>query len=543
MIRMNHSTHLAVPVFSDTVEGLRAALLTAIDAGATLVEVRLDLCGEITDDDVRTAMTNAPPSAQLLLTYRSVAQGGECEEEDEARLCRIDRLAPWFDLIDVELDTWRSSERHRELVRQALVEPGERPLQSEAPSRRRLILSVHDFRGRPKSMQNDLLECVETPACDIVKIAWSARSVRDCLEAFEILRSCPKPAIAICMGAPGVVSRLLAPRYGAFATFASLDRQQITAPGQLTISELKTTYRWDALNEATSIFGVIGHPVSHSLSPATHNRVFSARGVNAVYTPLDVAPGYESLKAFLLEAESRPSAGFRGFSVTIPHKLHAMRFLQEQGGHIDAIAGRVGAINTLAFDPDGGWRGTNTDYAGALAAITTGLGMSPQRLAGIRATVLGAGGVSRAVIAALVDHGAIVTLSNRTEERMAPMRDEFGIQTAPWERRDASEADLIVNCTSVGMAPDTEATPWTGNAFAGGSVVFDTVYTPEETRLTRDAMGAGATVIRGTAMFAGQAAAQWAFWFGAATGDDAYERATRDAIDACATDANAPTDF
>ncbi|MCA9254626.1 MAG: hypothetical protein KDA33_03270, partial [Phycisphaerales bacterium] len=151
--------------------------------------------------------------------------------------------------------------------------------------------------------------------------------------------------------------------------------------------------------------------------------------------------------------------------------------------------------------------------------------------------------VSRAVIAALVDHGAIVTLTNRTAARMAPMKDEFGVQIAPWEQRDASEADLIVNCTSVGMAPDTEATPWTGTAFAGQPVVFDTVYTPEETRLARDAMAAGATVIPGTAMFAGQAAAQWSFWFGAETADDAYLRATRDAIEASAPGADAPTDF
>ncbi|MCB9853811.1 MAG: type I 3-dehydroquinate dehydratase [Phycisphaerales bacterium] len=540
---MTHTTRLAVPIFSETVDRLRESIFAAIDAGATLLELRLDLCAEISDDNVRTAVSNLPPNLLLLLTNRSSAQGGECPDDDIDRLSRMDRLAPWFDLIDVELETWRASERHRDLVRQALAEPGERPAQVEVHRRRRLVLSLHDFRGRPKSMQNDLLACADEPSCDIVKIAWHARSVRDCFEAFEIMRTCPKPAIAVCMGSLGVLSRMLAPKFGAFASFASLDRQTSTAPGQLAIRDLKRTYRWDALDASTAVFGVIGHPVSHSLSPAVHNAVFAETRTNAAYVPIDVAPGYESLKAFLLEVEAKPQAGFRGFSVTIPHKEHAIRFLRECGGAIDAIAERVGAVNTLAFDSDSGWRGTNTDYRGAVAAITAGLEKSSRHIGGLRALVLGAGGASRAVVAALVDLGADVTIANRTVERASGLAAEFGVQLMTWDRRAESSPGLIVNCTSVGMTPDTTATPWSGDGFAGNPLVFDTIYAPADTQLLRDARAAGCSTVGGSAMFSNQAAAQWEFWMGTSIDAGTYDQATAGAMAASVEPFGAPTDF
>lgn len=520
---MAHTTHLAVPVFADSVEALREAFLDAIAVGASLIELRLDLCEDVSDDDVRSAAADLPTSIELLLTYRSVAQGGACDEDDATRLARVDRLAPAFDLLDVELETWRSAEANREIVRAALAQASDRGGEAR---RRRLLLSVHDFRGRPASMQSDLLACIEAPECDIVKVAWQARSVRDCFEAFEIAKTCPKPVIALCMGELGIVSRLVAPKFGAFATFAALEATSVTAPGQPPVQALKSRYRWDALRPSTAIYGVIGHPVAHSLSPAVHNAVFDATGRDAVYVPLGVAPGYESLKAFLLEVESRRVAGFAGFSVTIPHKEHVMRFLREHGGSIDAMAERIGAVNTLAYSPSSGWRATNTDAFGAAEAIRSGLGLNADALRGLRVTVLGAGGVGRAVVAAMVEAGAHVTLTNRTPERASLLAEEFGVMTVPWPERSAQPAELIVNCTSAGMAPDTAATPWPGAAFPGLPAVFDTIYAPAETQMLRDARNAGCRVVGGLSMFAAQAAAQRAFWMGGEIDVNAYLDAT-----------------
>lgn len=521
---MVHSTHLAIPVFADSIETLRALIHDAADAGATIVEIRLDLCEDLSDDDVRAAAVRPPEGVLLLLTHRSATQGGECRDDDDARLARIDRLAPAFDLLDVELDTWRSSETRRDVVRQALAQP----FDDDGTGRRgprRLILSAHDFRGRPTSLQNDLLACIEAAECDIVKVAWHARSVRDCFEAFEIAATCPKPVIPLCMGEFGVISRLLAPKFGAFATFASLDDRSSTAPGQPTVHDLKSVFRWDALTTTAAVYGVIGHPVGHSLSPALHNAVFAVRGTEAVYVPIDIAPSYEALKAFLLEVEGQPRLGFRGFSVTLPHKENALRFLQERRATVDDAAARIGAVNTLAFTPEFGWRGTNTDYMGSIELVAAGLDKSPDRWKGIRATILGAGGVARAVLAALTDYGVDVTVTNRTEDRATTLSAEFGAKVVSWSERASQDADLLVNCTSVGMAPGIDASPWPGATFPGLPTVADTIYAPAETQLLRDARGAGCRVVGGRLMFTSQAAAQAGFWLESEVDRAAYERA------------------
>ncbi len=525
MTIMRNTTHLAVPVFAESVEVLRDLILAAIEKGATLIELRLDMCGELSDDDVRSAVANLPEYVELLLTNRSSAEGGESDASDTERLSRIDRLAPAFDMIDLELRTWQASESHRTLMAEALSRASERKGVRSQSNRRRLVMSMHDFRGRPKALQSDLLACVEAPLCDVVKVAWPARSVRDCFEVFDIMQTCPKPVIAICMGELGVVSRILAPKFNAFASFANLTPERATAPGQLSIDDFRGIYRWDSMVPEMAVFGVIGHPIGHSRSPAAHNAVFAGADFPAVYVPLDVAPGYESLKALLLEVESRPALGFRGFSVTIPHKADAMRFLRECGGQIDEVATRVGAVNTLGFDSNSGWRGTNTDYRGAIAAISSGLEMQPEHLAGLRVLVLGAGGVSRAVVASLVDHGADVCVSNRSADRAEGLVEKFGVRATPWDQRAGIPTDLIVNCTSVGMTPDVDASAWPGPEFPGKPAVVDTVYSPPETRMLREAKSAGCRVVSGLTMFATQAAAQWEFWMNASVDVSAYTRA------------------
>ena len=120
----------------------------------------------------------------------------------------------------------------------------------------------------------------------MIKIAWLARSLRDNLEAFELLRTRRKPMIALCMGRFGLMSRVLAPKFGGFLTFASLDGSSGTAPGQISISDMKKLYRWDALSPSTKVYGVVGSPIMHSMSPAIHNAGFEAVGFDGVYLPM-----------------------------------------------------------------------------------------------------------------------------------------------------------------------------------------------------------------------------------------------------------------
>jgi 3-dehydroquinate dehydratase/shikimate dehydrogenase len=132
-------------------------------------------------------------------------------------------------------------------------------------------------------------------------------------------------------GRGGLISRVLAKKFGAFLTFASLDAGGGTAPGQISVRDMKRLYRWDAITPATKVYGVVGSPVAHSMSPAIHNAAFDAAGHDGVYVPLLVEPSYESFKAFMESFLAAEGLDLAGLSVTIPHKENALRYLKEKG--------------------------------------------------------------------------------------------------------------------------------------------------------------------------------------------------------------------
>ena len=140
------------------------------------------------------------------------------------------------------------------------------------------------------------------------------------------------------MGEQGLISRVLAKKFGAFLTFASLREENATAPGQVTIDQMKNLYRWDALNEKTKVYGVVGSPVAHSMSPAIHNAGFEAAGHDGIYLPLLVNPGYESFKAFMETFLAFAPLDMAGLSITIPHKENALRYLKEKNAEIEPLA-------------------------------------------------------------------------------------------------------------------------------------------------------------------------------------------------------------
>jgi 3-dehydroquinate dehydratase/shikimate dehydrogenase len=301
----------------------------------------------------------------------------------------------------------------------------------------------------------------------------------------------------------------------------------------MTVGQMKQLYRWDAIDATTAVYGLIADPVTHSLSPAVHNAAFAALGCNAVYLPMRVDASYESFKAFMVEVLDRPWLDFRGFSVSVPHKENALRFLRENGGRVDDLAERLGAVNTITVDGPIAQPGSNTildprdssssasrlsghntDYPACLRAICLGLNCQPAQLAGRTVAVLGAGGVARAVIVVLVDAGAKVTIFNRTEARAKDLANLFGCHFGPWDVRRQADAELIVNCTSVGMRPDVAASPLPRETLKPGIAVFDTIYNPRPTALLRDAADQGCEAIDGLAMFCEQARRQFELWTG-----------------------------
>ncbi len=264
----------------------------------------------------------------------------------------------------------------------------------------------------------------------------------------------------------------------------------------------------------TKLCMVIGHPVSHSLSPLIHNAGYQALGIDGefVYVACDVDP--ESIAEFVTGIRVM---GVRGVSCTIPHKEIILPHLDE----VDSIAKQIGAVNTVVQEK-GVLRGYNTDWMGALVPLKT---TTP--LKGKKVAVIGAGGAARAMVYGLVREGAVVTVYNRTLEKAQELAQTFGCEAAPLTDYDAIKAaDIICNTTSVGMYPHEEQTPLPGDLLRSEHIVFDAVYAPYETKLLRDAKAKGAHVIHGTDMFLAQAMAQFKLY----TGHDAPEKAMRTAL-------------
>jgi 3-dehydroquinate dehydratase / shikimate dehydrogenase len=250
--------------------------------------------------------------------------------------------------------------------------------------------------------------------------------------------------------------------------------------------------------------------------------------VDAVYLPLRVEAGEDSFRAFM--AAARQSwLNLTGLSVTLPHKENALRYLGRE--NVDELSWRIGAINTIAVRPDGPLRGTNTDYAGAIDALACAMGIAREGLCGLRCGVIGAGGVARAVVAALRHYGADVVIHNRTAKRAQTLADEFACRAAPLDTLGNEPLEVLVNCTSVGMHPDVNSTPLPQESLArltkavGGLVVFDTIYAPVQTRLLSEARKLSCRCVSGLEMFVNQAMGQFTFWTGLQPSASTFRRA------------------
>ncbi|MBC8109290.1 MAG: shikimate dehydrogenase [Anaerolineae bacterium] len=508
-------TQLCVPIFVEGIEQAKRNVAAAIEAGADIVELRLDLVANYADVNVIRAGLSVP----MILTCRSVAEGGDDERSDEERIAFLEKAsASGTPYVDVELQMYQ------------------RVPAIEADIPRQLIISVHDFKGRPSRLYS-LIDEMNRSRASVNKIAWQARSIRDNIDAFELLQSRQKSTIALCMGEAGLMSRVLAKKFGAFLTFASLRPTEATAPGQPTIEEIKCLYRWDAINEKTKVFGVVGSPIGHSMSPAIHNAAFDSTGFDGVYLPMLVEPSYESFKAFMESFLAFPSLDLAGLSITIPHKENALRYLQSKGAAIDPLAQKIGAVNTIVITPavsvGAQLRGFNTDYNAILDCITDKLNISRDQLSDYRVAIIGAGGTARTAVAALAEYGATVVIYNRTRDKSDALANEFNnrsgrVVAARMEKLCDSCCHIFINATPVGMSPNVDASPLDGQTvhFTPDTLVFDTIYNPAETKLLRQAREQGAKTIGGSEMFIRQAAEQFRIW----TGVDAPVQVMRQAL-------------
>ena len=516
-------TRLCVAIFVNDVAPAKSDIARAAEAGADLVELRIDGYADatdlLTDPDVigRLVRDNVLP---CVVTCRPTREGGRSELSNGQRYELLKQAAEHgAAYLDLERDTIPAAGEITGLPRDS--RPG-------------VIVSAHDFEGRPVRLNNLLADLNAQPA-DVTKLVWTARTIRDNLEAFELLRHCTRPTIALCMGEAGLISRVLAKKFGAFLTFASLARGGGTAPGQVSVGDMKRLYRWDAIGPRTRVYGVVAEPVAHSMSPAVHNAGFDQVGHDGVYLPMLVNAGYESFKAFMESFLHAEGLDLSGLSVTLPHKENALRYLTEKGAEVEPLAQCIGAVNTVIIDRPGGGeiklRGMNTDYAAILDSITAKLGIGREDLANYRVAVIGAGGTGRTAVAALAYYGATVVVYNRTKDRADALAAEFNGQpgkvvAAAMEKLCDNCCQVYVNTTSVGMHPNVHDSPLGDRPpeFTADTVVFDTIYNPPKTKLLQQAEAAGAKTIGGIEMFVRQAAAQFEAWTGRAAPTDVFRR-------------------
>ena len=460
--------------------------------GADLVEMRLDT---VDRPDVAGALQGR--KGPVIVTCRAAWEGGFFTgSEEERRRILEQAMEQGAEFVDIE-------------ARAAFT-----PEMIRTHGGRRLIVSSHVFGPVPDDLEAQW-DALRSSGAEIAKLAVEAHSLTDTLRLMKLADRSGTDAsgpghVLIAMGDAGVASRILSTRIGNAWTYAGDN----VAPGQVSLSRMLNDFRFRDLAAETAVYGVVGNPVMHSLSPVMHNAGFRCLGIDAVYLPLLAADAADVVTF-------ARGLGLSGVSITAPFKVALMEYADQ----LDPLAQRVGAINTLAMR-DGRWHGYNTDVHGFVAPLLARL-RNPLWLpafAGrrLRASILGAGGAARAVAVGLADMGAEVTVCARRPEAARELADLVG-GTPGTLPPAAGSWDVLVNSTSWD-GDATVNTPMAGAAL-DGRLVYELLYMPPVTRLMADARAAGCEVIGGLEMLVAQAEKQFEIWTGQAPPAGLFQQA------------------
>lgn len=490
----------AAPTAHEMAAQVRAALRQT-----QTVELRLDW---LRSDAERVLLLSWLRRRQLrgtfIATCRRRAAGGLYDGDVAGELVILQRAmlagCSWCD-VEVESARTLSLEALREFLGSA-----------------RILVSLHDFRRTPPNASR-LVTRWRAWGADAVKVAANVPNIADSVRLTKLAWR-QSGVVAVPMGEPGLPARVLALREGSALAYAPVTTA--TAPGQVSLAEMKHLYRAHRLDRRTAVYGVIGNPVAHSLSPLLHNTGFIARRINAIYLPFLV----RDLRDFL--ASVKP-LGVRGFSVTLPHKHAILRYLDD----CDPLAAEIGAVNTVAVRRDGSLYGLNTDYVGVLRALERRL-----RLRGSRILLFGAGGAARAVAFALAHAGAVVAVCARRPGQARALARAVRGEAIPRAALRREFFDAIINCTPVGMHPRTNDSPLSPRELHC-RIVMDLIYRPQKTRLLELAERRGIATVSGVEMFLAQGMAQWEIWTERRAPEAAMRRAVLRALRAEAS----PTSF
>jgi 3-dehydroquinate dehydratase / shikimate dehydrogenase len=493
-------TQVVVPVAAADAAMLTRMAGEARSAGADLIELRLDSCAKLGAQPAAMLGALAALPLPAVVTIRHASEGGDWSGSEAERAgLYLQAAAGGAAYIDVELAHWQGLSGHGLAGRAGGAQ---------------LILSYHDFEGMGEDLDGRIREMRRCGAA-VAKVAVRASDGADLAIIADLHRDHVHegPLVAIAMGEHGIASRLLVGAWGGHFAFARLVDDPGSAPGQPTVGELIDLYRVRSQSEHTRIYGVIGSPVAHSLSPVIHNTAFIHHHLDCVYVPFRVENAPAFWRAF--------GARISGLSITIPHKSSLLTLMHG----VEAQAGRIGAINTVYRDKDLHAVGANTDALAVVRCLEGVCANLKDRIV----LVLGAGGVSRAIAVAVAERGAKVVIANRTLERAQELAAEIGASAVTFAEAVEIAYDVLVNGTAVGMGKGDES-PWPAAAHRKDSLVFDTIYHPLETRLLKDAQLAGARTVGGLDMLISQALGQFSRWTGLEAPEPLMHRAALDRL-------------
>jgi 3-dehydroquinate dehydratase/shikimate dehydrogenase len=504
---------ICVPVCVSSGRELERAGSLACEAG-DLIELRFDCLepAELGQGLQQAQALMNKVNRPVIITYRPAEQGGKRALDHQTRLkfwlFDKPREAAFYDLeIGLALGLASSDSKHDHL------------------NWHTVICSHHDFVGVPADLEQIYERMASTPA-RIMKIAVQAADVTDCLPVFRLLeraRHEGREIIAIAMGTAGIATRILGPSRGAFLTYGATDAAGATAPGQLTAKELRELYRVNEINEHTQIMGLMGLPLTHSVSPHMHNAAFAAAGINSVYIPFEVRDALSFVQRMVHPRTREIDWQLRGLSVTAPHKAAVIDCLD----WVEPAANEIGAVNTIVLEDDA-LHGYNTDATAILKPVIQMLG--PLRDA--RCAVIGAGGAASAALWSLKREGARVTVFARNLARARALAEKFGTRRENLDAAQFGGFDLVINTTPLGTAGSLEhETPAASHQLRGARFAYDLVYNPTETRFMRAARDVGCEALGGLAMLVEQAAEQFKLWTGANAPVDIMLAAAKCALD------------
>ena len=467
------------------------------DEGIKLIELRVDFLRR--DPEVKRLIASRPSAT--IITARRQQDGGLWKESEEKRLTLLrTAIAAEPEFVDLEFD-----------------------IADKIPpfGKTRRIISYHNPRTMPVSLES-LHREMSAKKPYFIKIAVTPKTIDEMYRFLNFVQQKNEEAkqlgekgvrvIGICMGEMGKAARILSKRFGIPYTYSMFSEDRIIAPGMLVYRELLDLYHYEQLNQETTVFGIIGNPVGHSLSPLVHNRAFVEQNINAVYVPLQID---ESCVADLIRLA--PEFGLHGLSVTIPHKVAVISHLTKA----DPAVEKIGACNTIVFRQKGERVGYNTDYIAAITGIEGVYGGNildeESVLKNKTALVLGSGGAGKALAYGLVQRGAMVTVTDIDADRAVELAKHLGSEYTKWDMRESIQPDIVVNCTPLGMYPNVEETPYARSALRSNMLVFDAIYNPEHTLLIKTAQERGCKVVTGVEMFVGQACYQFKLFTGEKT--------------------------